>query len=200
MAIEKESYRYNSYTNIKAIKDFLELNKKKLSEIDLTTIHILSYLVSIYLDKKTGLRTKEINNKMFIWVSDNLIMKNLILLSIQERQTKNIISKLEKLCFIEREIINNKRYISINKKFLELWRNENWNISPVGYLKRFKPHYFESIKTEFDLHLDLKDLFERFNDNYNLEGKPYNAMDIYNQLRSYLKTCYDNKDTYAKIG
>jgi len=192
---ETKQYRFSIYINQRAIKQFLEINNYPLEYMTYEKICILSFLADSFKETNTGLKKKKIKGKMYLYFSDKLICDNCIFLSIKKRTVKLRISELVGLEFVERIVINNRRYLRLSDSFTELCESNNSWLTPLQFLMKFKPNFFKSLKSEFEPHLDnFKDLTERFNDSYNIKGKEYDCDKIYYELSSYLGKCLTNRN------
>ncbi len=188
----KDAYKFSNYTNIKAIIDFLEQTGKTEKDINLYEVWLLSYLVTLYTKDNT-LTKKIISGKKYVFIADTLIIDNLKF-SPKTRQIKNVIRKLETLGFITRHIQDKKkRFISINEMLLKLWKVENWTMNAVSYLMKYEPEKYDSISNNFKPKLkNYSDLIDRFNNNYDMEGKGFDTSQINKQLFFYLQECSKN--------
>lgn len=185
----KNEYKYNSYTNVKAVIDFLEKNGRSEGNLNAYDVWLLSYLVSLYI-KENSLEKIVIEGRRFVFISDSLILENLKF-SPGERQLKNVVRKLENLGFLDRHIVDKKkRYLAIDKEFLKLWRVTDWTMRPVAYLEKYDKRKYKSIYNEFKPKLkNFSELLDRFNDNFDIEDKDYDTRKIGTQLWAYLDAC-----------
>lgn len=185
----KKTYKYNSYTNVKAVIDFLEKKGKKESDLNAYDVWLLSYLISLFTKENT-LEKRIIEGRKFVFISDSLIQDNLKF-SPGERQLKNVVRKLENFGFISRHIENKKkRFLSIDKEFLKLWRVSEWTMNPTAFLMKYDPERYKYIYNRFKPILkNYNDLIDRFNDNYDMEDKDYEVSAIGKQLWAYLEAC-----------
>lgn len=123
--LNKKEYNWYTHINDKAIIDF-RIKNNISSELKLNHIYLLAKLVDLYSRTNSKIISRIINEKRYIYVSNNLILDNLLLWNIKNRQLVNLYKDLEKEKYIEKELINNtKKFIKINDDLLSLWIGTN---------------------------------------------------------------------------
>lgn len=192
---EAKQYRFSVHINQRAIKQHLETKKYSISKMNYERVCILSFIIDCFKKGNTSLARETIHGKSYVFFSDNLFYDNLIFISYKKRTLKSHISELKNLGFIDREIKNrNARYLRITDDFSKILENKNNSFSPLQYLMKYDPEYFKLIKRDFEPYLNnFKELTERFNDNYDINGEEYDTKKIYHKLNGYLTKCLNNK-------
>lgn len=183
----KERYRYNLFINTKAIWDFLVLNKTQSIVINTTQIHVLSFLVAMATTQGITFVTDELGIK-YIYVTDNFILNNLKFLGVQRRQLKNILRQLESAKTIERKILdNNKRYVRVHPKLLDLWHVDNWTTTASAYMAKHMPRLWESLQSDWQPQLGadgFKEVIDWCNSQIDIQQINYNDYDQTHKLFS----------------
>jgi hypothetical protein len=189
-----DKFTFGYYLNNRA---FIEHSRKAKLNKKLDDRHqtILSLIIHIYENYKK-IETHKEKNELFKYMSDKLILNQNPLLKIKSRQLKNYIRTLIEYKYIKVSIReNNKRFICIDNDYMDLMRNENWEITPVNFLRRYKPHLYKSIEIEYKPQLkDFDYSIECFNtaNVLNGNGKKYTISNIYSTLTAYLTQCVHN--------
>lgn len=110
----KNAYNWRTIINEKAIWEFQ--SEMGLTHLKLSFDHyyVLSYIVELCTNprKNNNLISKVIEGELFIYMSSSFILENLILLNIEARTLKRILSKLIENNYLERKIVNkNQRFL-----------------------------------------------------------------------------------------
>lgn len=155
---------------------------------------VISYLV--YLTNMEGTKFIVIENEKFFYVSSSFLKKNLIFLNVDIRAIRIILSKLEKLEIIKRDIDNSKkdqRYLKVNSFLIDNWNiNDKKQMTASQKIQHFEKHLWQSIINEFGANEDFEKwiLYFDYDPKRSKKGK---LIDIASSLHDYCKTSERNQ-------
>lgn len=182
-------FQYLFSVNQKVILEYLQSIGKNQSEMTLSEICFLSFIVKISMSKFC--KSKVFENERYILIMNDYIVNNLLFINTGSRQIGNMINKLESFGILKRRIEDkNKRYLKVNDFILNGW-DLNKFLTNTEKIKRFRPDLWQIIINDFGSEKD----FERLINNYNSKFKKNESVqliDIAGDLYSYLEKCKKN--------
>jgi hypothetical protein len=185
------NYKYGSYINFKAIKDYCI--KRKINDDYIKPQHciLLAFMVESYY-KASKMPSIEINGTRYIMMNSNYILNNLIYLRVKERSLKYYISDLKKSKIINIHVENKKdRYVSIDSVLVNLYYNNDHTFKSTNYLAKNQPDLWKGFVSDWQPYFktteDFKRFIDGFNDTRDIDEMPYNSKEIYDHLINAVK-------------
>lgn len=188
------NYLFGSFTNYKAIDEYLLT--KNLSRNELKPIHVMVISYLVYLTNMEGTKFIVIENEKFFYVSSSFLKKNLIFLNVDIRAIRIILSKLEKLEIIKRDIENSKkdqRYLKVNSFLIDNWNiNDKKEMTASQKMKLYEKGFWEVIVNEFGANEDFEKWILYF-DTDPKRSKKGKLIYVASSLYNYCKTSERNQ-------
>lgn len=185
------NYRYGSYVNYKAFKDFHIL--KNVCDLYFKSPHclLMAFIVESF-HKNDKMPMIEINKERFVLMNSNYILDNLIYLKVKPRMLKIYLNELKTSEMIKVHIEGeNNRYINVDKSLIQLCYEIDYSIRSINFLQKNKPTLWKGFVNEWQPHFkskkEWKDFIDDFNDQRDIEGYSYNTTNIYEHLLNAVK-------------